>query len=87
MALFKKRKVKDKVRQLVKAGDVAGLIEVITGAAPAKERADAAHELPRFSTEIEARHRDAAHSALTGATQDSNPEVRSSALFAWAELR
>ena len=83
MALFKK----DKVRQLVKAGDVAGLLEVITGAAPAKERADALHELPRFADEIEARYKDAVHAALTGATQDPNPEVRSSALFAWAELR
>ena len=66
---------------------MSGLIEVITGAAPAKARADAAHELPRFSTEIEARHLDAAHSALTAATQDPDAEVRSSALFAWAELR
>lgn len=83
MPLFKK----DKVRQLVKVGDVAGLLEVITGAAPAKERADALHELPRFADEIEARHKDAAHAALTSATQDPNPEVRSSTLFALAELR
>ncbi len=83
MALFKK----DRVRQLAKAADVEGLLEVVTGAAPAKERADALHELPRFADEVEARHRDTAHAALTSATQDPNPEVRSSALFAWAELR
>lgn len=83
MALFKK----SKVDQLVKAGDVAGLIALITDPDPAKERADAAHELPRFSKEVEAQHKDAAHAALTRAAQDPEAEVRSSALFAFNELR
>ncbi len=87
MALFRKSKAQSKVRQLAKAGDAAGLIAMITGPDPAKDRADAAHELPRLADEIEARHGDAAHSALTSATHDPNPEVRSSALFALAELR
>jgi HEAT repeat protein len=84
MPLFKKSK--SKVGQLVKAGDVAGLIAVITGPNPALERADAVHELPRFSEELEARHREAAHAALTSAAQDPDAEVRSSALFAVGEL-
>ena len=84
MPLFKK---KSKVDQLVKAGDVAGLIAVITGPNPALERADAVHELPRFAEEIEARHRDAARAALTSAVQDPDAEVRSSALFAVGEFR
>ncbi len=82
MPLFKK----SRVEQLVKAEDVAGLIALITGPDPARERADAAHELPRFAEEIEARHRDAAHAALTRAVQDPDAEVRSSALFAISEL-
>jgi HEAT repeat protein len=87
MPLFKKNKSKGKVDQLVKAGDVAGLIAVITGPNPALERADAVHELPRFSEEVEARHMDAAHAALTSAVQDPDAEVRCSALFAVGEFR
>jgi HEAT repeat protein len=80
--LFKK----SRVSQLVKAGDVAGLIAVITGSNPARERADAVHELPRFSEEVDARHRDEARAALTSAAQDPDAEVRSSALFAVGEF-
>jgi HEAT repeat protein len=83
MPLFKK----SKVEQLVKAGDVAGLIALLTGSDHARERADAAHELPRFAEEIEAQYRDAAHAAVTRAAQDADAEVRSSALFALSELR
>ena len=86
MPLFKKNKSKGKVDQLVKAGDVAGLIALITGPNPALERADAVHELPRFSDEVETRHRDAAHAALTSAVQDPEAEVRCSALFAVGEF-
>jgi HEAT repeat protein len=85
MPLFKKPK--SKVQQLVTAGDVAGLIALITGPNPPPERADAVHELPRFSEEVEARHRDAARAALTSAVQDPEAEVRCSALFAVGEFR
>lgn len=87
MPLFKKRKSKGKVDQLVKMGDVAGLIALITGPNPTLERADAVHELPRFSEEVEAHHKDAAHTALTSAVQDPEAEVRCSALFAVGEFR
>jgi HEAT repeat protein len=83
MPLFKK----SKVSQLVKAKDVASLIETATGSDPPKVRADAVHEFPRFAREIEANHMEAARSALNQASQDANAEVRASALFAWAELR
>jgi HEAT repeat protein len=82
MPLFKK----STVDQLAKAGDVAGLIAVITGPNPAPARADAVHALPRFIKEIEARHRDAVRTALTNAAQDPDPEVRCSALFAVGEF-
>ena len=82
MPLFKKNQAK----QLAKAGDVAGLIALIQEADEAKERADAAHELARFSGQIEAGHAEAARTALTDAAEDPDPEVRSAALFAWAEL-
>jgi HEAT repeat protein len=82
MPLFKKSKAK----QLAKSGDVSALIALITGPDPGKERADAALELPRFSQEIEAHYKDVAHAALTKAGLDPHREVRSSALFAWAEL-
>jgi HEAT repeat protein len=81
--LFKKSKAK----QLAKSGDVSELIALITGSESNKERADAALELPRFSHEIEVHHKDVAHAALTKALRDPHHEVRSSALFAWAELR
>ena len=84
MPLFKKPK--SQVDRLVKAGDVAGLIAVITGPNPTLERADAVHELPRFSEEVEARHKNAAHAALTSAVKDPDAEVRSSALFAVGEF-
>jgi HEAT repeat protein len=78
MSLFRK----SKVDRLVNAGDAAGLIAVINGPNPARERADAVHELPRFSEEVEAHHKDAARAALVSASQDPDPEVRCSALFA-----
>ena len=77
---------KNQVQQLARAGDVAGLIALVEGGERVKERADAAHELARFSEEIESRHADAARTALTNAARDPDPEVRSAALFAWAEL-
>ena len=82
MPLFKK----SKVDRLVKAGDVAGLLAVVNGPNPARDRADAVHELPRFSEEVEARHKDAVRAALASAAQDPDPEVRSSALFAVSEF-
>ena len=82
MPLFKK----SKVDQLAKAGDVAGLIAVVTGPNPAPARADAVHALPRFTEEVEARHRDAVRAALANAAQDPDPEVRCSALFAVGEF-
>jgi HEAT repeat protein len=82
MPLFKK----SKVDQLAKAGDVAGLIGVITGPNPAPARADAVHALPRFTEEVEARHAVAVRAALTNAAQDPDPEVRCSALFAVGEF-
>ena len=82
MPLFKK----SRVDQLVKAGDVAGLLAVINGPSPARERADAVHELPRFAEEVEVHHKDAADAVLVSAAKDPDPEVRSSALFAVSEL-
>jgi HEAT repeat protein len=82
MPIFKK----SKVDQLAKAGDVAGLICLITGPNPAPERADAIHALPMFTEEVEARHRDAVRAALANAAQDPDPEVRCSALFAVGEF-
>jgi len=77
---------KNQAKQLGKAGDVAGLIALIQQADEAKERADAAHELARLPDQIASGHADAARTALTDAAEDPDPEVRSAALFAWAEL-
>jgi HEAT repeat protein len=82
MPLFRK----SNVAQFVKAGDVTGLLAVITGSNPARERADAVHELPRLSREVEAHHSDAARAALTSAAGDPDAEVRSAALFAVGEF-
>lgn len=82
--LFKRSK--SKVGQLAKAGDVAGLIAVITGPHSALERADAVHELPRFSEKVEAGHRDAALAALTSALQDPMPRFDVPRSSQWANF-
>jgi HEAT repeat protein len=83
MPLFKK----SKVNQFVKEKDVASLIATATSSDPPKVRADAVQEFPRFATEIETNHLDAARAALNQACRDAKAEVRGAALFAWAELR
>ena len=83
MPLFKK----SKVDQLAAAGDVQGLIAVVSGPDAPRDRADAVHELPRFAEKVEADYLDATRLALNVAAQDPNAEVRASALFAWAEFR
>jgi HEAT repeat protein len=77
MGLFKRNQSK----QLVKAGDVEGLMALATSDDEAT-RADALNALPALNGAMSPEQRATAHNLVMSALADANPDVRGQALFA-----
>jgi HEAT repeat protein len=77
MGLFKRNPAK----QLVKDGDVEGLLSLATSGDEVS-RADALNSLPALNGAMSPEQRAAAHDIMTSAAADSSPDVRGQALFA-----
>jgi HEAT repeat protein len=77
MGLFKRNPAK----QLVKEGDVDGLLSLATSGDEVS-RADALNSLPALTGAMSPEQRAAAHGIVMSAAADSSPDVRGQALFA-----